>query len=289
MPRGRTERTQDLLAACVEVLEGIQPCSVRAVCYQLFVRRLIPSMARTHTNRISFLLARAREDGHVPWEWIVDETRRPERASVWADPLSFAKAVQRSYRRDRWRQQHQQVEVWSEKGTVRGTLGPVLDELAVTFRVLHGHSSATVLNDVAEETQGLDPPLKVFYVGDHDPSGMDMSERDLPTRLQEYGARVDLERVAVTLADTLGGTVPGFSVWDKTRDTRLRWYVARFGQQCWELDAVNPNVLRDKVRDAIELLIDRDEWDRCEAVERAESQSLEEVMGAWSRLSHGKP
>jgi hypothetical protein len=50
--------------------------------------------------------------------------------------------VQRSYRRDRWAQQPRRLEVWSEKGTVRGMLAPVLDKYGVTFRVMHGYSSA---------------------------------------------------------------------------------------------------------------------------------------------------
>ena len=35
--------------------------------------------------------------------------------------------------------------VWSEKGTVRGVLQPVLDDYAVGFRVMHGFSSATTV------------------------------------------------------------------------------------------------------------------------------------------------
>ena len=70
------------------------------------------------------------------------------------------------------------VEVWSEKGTVRGVLAPVLDEYAVGFRVMHGFCSATTVHDVAEDDDGRD--LIVLYVGDYDPSGLFMSEHDLP-------------------------------------------------------------------------------------------------------------
>ena len=35
-------------------------------------------------------------------------------------------SVERSYRRDRWADQPEWVEIWSEKGTVRGTIAPVL-------------------------------------------------------------------------------------------------------------------------------------------------------------------
>ena len=86
-------------------------------------------------QRVYRLLKEAREQGDIPWEWIVDETRALERTSTWDDPAEYARCVARSYRRDFWNQQPVRVEVWSEKGTVRGVLAPVLDHYAVGFRV----------------------------------------------------------------------------------------------------------------------------------------------------------
>ena len=89
------------------------------------------------------------------------------------------------------------MEVWSEKGTVRGVLPPVLDKYGVGFRVLHGFSGATTIYDVAQDDDGR--PLIVLYVGDYDPSGLFMSERDLPDRLAKYGGdHVILKRIALT-------------------------------------------------------------------------------------------
>lgn len=104
-------------------------------------------MSKSSTNRVSKQLVYAREQGMIPWEWVVDETREAERTPSWDNPDAFARAVQLSYRRNRWAQQSKQIEVWSEKGTVRGTLAPVLDKYGVTFRVLHGYSSATTVNE----------------------------------------------------------------------------------------------------------------------------------------------
>src|SRR5512141_756086 len=94
-------------------------------------------------------------------------------------------AVSRSYRRDFWNQQPKRVEVWSEKGTVRGVLQPVLDHYGVGFRVMHGFSGATSVYDIAQDGDGRE--LVALYVGDFDPSGMFMSEDDLPKRIQKYG------------------------------------------------------------------------------------------------------
>ena len=73
-------------------------------------------------RRVYRLLLNAREQGTIPWDWIVDETRSIERVATWADPEAYARAVARSYRRDFWDQQPHRVQVWSEKGTVRGVL-----------------------------------------------------------------------------------------------------------------------------------------------------------------------
>jgi hypothetical protein len=155
MGRGKSQASLESIRASHEILYGIQPASVRAVCYQLFMRNLIPDMSKSSTNRVSTQLVYAREHQLIPWEWIVDETRDAETVVAWDDLANYANDVRRSYRRNRWKDQPRQVEVWSEKGTVRGTLAPVLNQYGVTFRVMHGYSSATTVNQVADQTYAL--------------------------------------------------------------------------------------------------------------------------------------
>jgi hypothetical protein len=87
----------------------------------------------------------------------------------------------------------------SEKGTVRGALAPILDTYGVTFRPIHGFSSTTTAYEVAQEAEASPVPLLALYVGDWDPSGLNMSEVDLPRRLLRYGADVEIIRIAITL------------------------------------------------------------------------------------------
>jgi hypothetical protein len=134
-----------------EIAATTQPITGRGVGYKLFSKGLIPSMERNEMQRVYRLLKLAREEGTIPWEWIVDETRELERVSSWKDPAQFIRTARRSYRRDFWRDQPDRVEVWSEKGTVRGVLAPVLDEYGVGFRVMHGFSSATTVKDIAND------------------------------------------------------------------------------------------------------------------------------------------
>lgn len=281
--RGRSGRTAALIQASSRILGEIQPASVRAVCYRLFVEGVIASMAKNETNRVSAQLARAREEGLIPWAWIVDETREPERVSAWEDPAAFIKTVQRSYRRDRWTDQPARLEVWSEKSTVKGTLAPVLHEYGLTFRVNHGYGSATAIHQAAQDSRRGDKLLTVFYVGDYDPSGLHMSAVDLPRRIKGYGGVVDLIRVALTEQDTAG--LPSFATESKRRDPRCQWYSDRYGARCWELDALSPVSLRDRVEQAILQRLDRQAWERAEITERAECDSLANILNAWPGLT----
>ena len=171
---------------------------------------------------------------------------------------------------------------------MRGTLAPVLDKYGVTFRVMHGYSSATVVNQVADATRDSENPLLVLYVGDWDPSGMHMSEVDLPKRLAEYGGSVEIQRVALNEEDIANRGLPSFDAITKTKDPRYKWFVRKYGHRCWELDALSPVVLRERVGSCIRSNIDIEYWARCEVIERAERESLVEVMGDWkSLLSNG--
>jgi hypothetical protein len=280
--RGMARRSLDLIDAMYNAAEAAQPITGRGIGYKLFTAGLIPSMSKPDMQRVYRLLKEARERGMIPWKWIVDETREIERRPSWDDPAHFVRTVSRAYRRDFWNQQPARVEVWSEKGTVRGVLAPVLDEYGVGFRVMHGFSGATTVYDIAQDDNGR--PLIALYVGDYDPSGLYMSERDLPDRLVKYGgAHVELERIAL-LAHQLDG-LPSFPASDKRDDPRYEWFKREYGAECWELDALDPNDLRECMRQAIEDEVEPTAWKRCAAVEKAERESLRTVLDSWNPIA----
>jgi hypothetical protein len=278
--RGMAPESINLIEAMRVIAEAAQPITGRGVGYKLFVQKLIPSMERSDMRRVYRLLLKAREEGIIPWEWIVDETRGIERVATWSNIEAYVRATMRDYRRDFWQQQPHRVQVWSEKGTVRGLLAPVLDEYAVGFNPVHGFNSGTNTHETAEDDDGR--PLIILYVGDFDPSGMFMSEVDLPKRFDRYeGYHITLQRIALTPAHTPG--LPSFPAADKIKDPRYKWFVANHGRQCWELDAMDPNDLRDCVEEEITKLIEPDAWARCEVVNRAEQESIREVLSKFPR------
>ena len=111
---------------------------------------------------------------------------------------------------------------------------------------MHGFCSATVAHDIAEDDDGRS--LIGLYVGDWDPSGLWMSEHDLPDRFEKYnGDHVEIARIALTRDQTVG--LSSFPASDKRTDPRYKWFIENFGDRCWEIDALDPNILRARVEE----------------------------------------
>jgi hypothetical protein len=227
-----------------------------------------------------------RECDDLDWTLIVDGSREVSRINSWKDPSKIIQATVNQYRRDYWQDQDMAVEVWAEKSTVHGVLQPVLDELGVTFRVMKGFGSFTAVRQAAEDTVDMSwgKDFIAFYIGDHDPSGMYMTEVDLPARLERYGAEGDFQRIAVTEEDF---HLPSFSASSKRSDPRYKWFVQNYGYDCWELDAIDPNDLRERVREQIESCIDLPKWERAIEVEKAEVESMQDFHEHWKEFMGG--
>ena len=143
---------------------------------------------------------------------------------------------------------------------------------------MHGFSSGTVVHDIAEDDDGRE--LIVLYVGDFDPSGMFMSEEDLPTRLAEYGGdHITVKRIALTRSRCAACRRSRQPTRRRTRATTGSSPTT--AHDCWELDAMDPNDLRDCVEQAIVGLIEPVAWQRCEVVNKAEQESLQTVLEQW--------
>ena len=68
--RGKAQKSLALIAAAKEILEQIKPATVRAVCYLLFTRKLIPNMSKGSVAMVGEQLVYAREEEIIPWSWI---------------------------------------------------------------------------------------------------------------------------------------------------------------------------------------------------------------------------
>lgn len=286
MARGKSKSTLLLEGAILDIVEQRAPITVRGVAYALFTAGYIDSMETRNTQKVSRVMTAMRETGALDWQLIVDGSREVSRINAWNGPDEIIAATVRQYRRDYWQDQPMLVEVWAEKSTVQGVLAPVLNEFGVTFRVMKGFGSFTAVRQAAEETTWLstEKEFLALYIGDHDPSGLYMTDVDLPKRLERYGARGSFKRIAVVGEDM---HLPSFSATTKKKDPRYRWFADRHGDRCWELDAIDPNTLRQRVREQIETCISLPEWNRAIEVEKAEMTSMQDFHNTWRDLLGG--
>jgi hypothetical protein len=276
--RGKSESSLALVTAAKAILEEIQPATVRAVCYRLFVAKMITDMGKNSTGKVSKQLVWAREQNIIPWHWIVDEGRYLERTAQWDSIDERIDCAVKTYRRDNWNDQPQRLEVWSEKGTVRGTIGPILRTYGVGFRVMHGYTGASTLHTAAINSR-YGHPLTILYIGDYDPSGLHMSEIDIPQRLERYEGKAAFQRIALRAADTVG--LPSFPAADKKTDSRFDWFARNYGDKCWELDAYSPPLLRQRVEQEIKARLDMNAWEHALKIERAEIAAMKEYGDSW--------
>ena len=279
--RGKSVATVAFEQAIIAIVHERAPITVRGVAYALFTRGLIDSMSVNNTAKVSRVMTAMRESGGLDWTQIVDGSRAVDRVSTWNDPSSIISAAVRGYRRNYWQDQPTLVEVWSEKSTVAGVLAPVLQEYGVTFRVMKGFGSFTSVRQAAEDSLSLGEHQQgvVLYIGDYDPSGLYMSEVDLPARLDRYGSEWEFNRVAVLPEDT--PHLPSFTAASKSQDMRYSWFLENYGDQCWELDAIDPNDLRQRVEEQIVTRLDLPAWEHAKHIEAAEVESMHSFHRSW--------
>jgi hypothetical protein len=176
--QGLWDATRTLIDRARVILENEFPMTIRQIYYRLVSSGFIKN-AKSDYQRVIRLMTIARDDGRVPFEWVVDRSRPVYAPSVFDDPKSYAEVVKKSCRRDYWTLQPFYTEIWCEKDTISGSIAGVTEELGVTVRVGRGFNSTTRARETAVVLAGTRKPKVIFYCGDHDPSGRNAEEEGL--------------------------------------------------------------------------------------------------------------
>jgi hypothetical protein len=275
MAKAKWRKTRELIADAQTILAAEWPMTVRQLFYRLVSGGAIEN-TRADYCRLSRVLTRAREEDDIPFDWIVDRSRPIYAPSVFENVEDGIKALRDCYRKDYWQHQPFHCETWCEKDAVIGSIQPVTDDLGVTVRVGRGFNSATRVHEIAGLFAAIRKPIRVFYLGDHDPSGRCI-EVELYRRALRYGSReFDMKRLAIHAADITRFNLPPLRV--KDSDSRAKMFRAEHGSECVELDALPPDELRRRVREAIEGLLDVDAWNRALKVEKVERESIASIV-----------
>lgn len=231
--------------------------------------------------------------GLIDWLAIEDRTRNLQTHSTWASPHSIIRACADQYTVDLWAEQGNRVEVWIEKEALIGVIEGICTELQVPFFACKGYTSQSGMWESSQrlkhyEEDGRD--TVIIHLGDHDPSGMDMT-RDIQERLELFGSTVIIDRIALTWEQIQQYSPPPNPA--KATDARYMKYEEEFGDKSWELDALEPRVMADLIRAAVQSRVDQDLWVEAVARQQAGREQLTLVSSHWSSvvdfLGNGDP
>lgn len=249
--------------------------TLRQLYYQLVSRDVIPNKTEEYA-KLSTVLVKGRMAGIVDWEAIEDRIRVPKLHYYAADPADAFDDITRQYRVDRMLNQDVYTEVWVEKDALSGVISRVTDKFHVRLMVNRGYSSATAMHDAAQRIIGSDKEAHILYLGDHDPSGMDMV-RDIRDRLLEFGAEVEVDHIALTDAQISRYNPPPNPA--KVTDPRAGGYIAKYGKTSWEVDALTPTVLNTLIETKIREIINESKFDEMMQQERKDIVKMKDIIG----------
>lgn len=258
--------------------------------YYRFVAGGFIENKKTEYDRLGSIMQRARYAGLTDWDAIEDRTRNLGAQPHWDDPEHIIASAAQSYAIDKWETQPKYVEVWVEKDALAGIVAQVCNEMDVNWIACRGYMSASEMRVAAqrfidaERDQCRD--CIILHLGDHDPSGVDMS-RDIQERLTEFceadgQAGPYVRRIALTMDQVDHYDPPPNPT--KFTDSRATGYVDKYGLESWELDAIPPNDLADLIRTTIEEYLDVEAFDALAEREAQQREHLTACYRQWGKV-----
>jgi hypothetical protein len=247
---------------------------------------LSPDTKNTVKNykNLGSIINDARLAGEIDWNAIEDRTRNLCTNSHWDSPADIVEACAKQYTIDLWANQDNHVECWIEKESLITIVEKACRPLDVSHFACKGYVSQSEMWEAAQRLRRKENRGKhttILHLGDHDPSGIDMT-RDIQERLRLFQSDVTVKRIALTMDQINEYSPPPNPA--KTTDARFASYEREYGDESWELDALEPKVIVELIQTEVKRLIWDVAWD--EAVERQEREQaqLTSVSDRWEEI-----
>jgi hypothetical protein len=268
--------------------------TLRQLYYQFVSRDILPNNQKSYSN-LGNLISDARLAGLIDWEAIQDRTRYVRQNPHWESPKEIIESCASQYRIDRWESQPIRPEVWIEKDALIGVIEGVCREFDIAHFSCRGYTSQSEMWRAAQRLKDYirrgQTPI-ILHFGDHDPSGKDMS-RDIKERLALF-LRVDLgtadfefRRLALNMDQIEEFGPPPNPA--KITDSRAEAYIEEFGEESWELDALDPKVIAGLIKKAVRLLCKKTRYQESVKREKTEKRELQFAADNWDEiLKEGK-
>lgn len=250
---------------------------------------LDPNTKNTQKNykRLGELVNDAREVGLMDWDAIEDRGRNLIKNTVWTGPKEIIRAAYQSYRIDMWEDQPLRPEVWIEKTGLEGVVQATCSQFDVALFATRGYNSqseayAAGLRLRKYLNKGQTPVI--LHLGDHDPSGIDMT-RDNYERLSLFtGHDIEVVRIALNYDQVLSYAPPPNPA--KATDTRYTQYESIYGAESWELDALDPATINSLLTNALTTLVDQALWNERVNLQNEQREQLQALYENWDDVAH---
>jgi hypothetical protein len=278
----------DLIVLCNAIIDNYKTqgyrLTLRQLYYQLVARDLIPNKEQSY-KRIGNIVNDARLGGYMDWDAIEDRTRHL-RGFVTYDGIDefIMRNIQR-YNTDLWEDQRFRPEIWVEKDALVDIVGRAAEKYHLDYFSCRGYTSQTAIHKAAlrlKDYMGLGQIPVIIHLGDHDPSGIDMS-RDIRERLELFGVdKLVFERIALNMDQIEMYSPPPNPA--KLTDSRVGQYISNYGSNSWELDALNPNVLENIITSKISEYCEDGPYQRRLAEFNSDREHLNQLSDRWDEV-----
>lgn len=258
--------------------------TLRQLFYQHVARGLIPNTNRSY-KMLGNVISDARRAGLVDWAAIVDRTRNLRRQATWESPAEIVEACASQFTVDFWKDQPNYIEAWIEKDALVGVLEVACQPFQIPHFSCRGYvsdSEAWAAGRRIREKVLAGKEVVILHLGDHDPSGIDMT-RDIQSRLELFSQEdeIDVRRLALNMAQVEEFNPPPNPA--KMTDSRFRDYERLHGDESWELDALDPKVIAALISREVQSMIDYGEWTKAKRTEKAGQKKLADVAKGLSK------
>lgn len=254
--------------------------TLRQLYYQLVARGYIENTMNSY-KRVGNIINDARLSGLIDWYSVTDRTRNLRRNSHWDSPGEIIRSAVSQYAIDLREDQPNYIEVWVEKEALVEVVAKACIDLDVPYFACRGYVSQSEMWAAArrfKQRAGEGKEPHIIHLGDHDPSGIDMT-RDISERMELFEAYTEVHRIALNLDQINTYNPPPNPA--KITDSRCSGYMKVYGDESWELDALNPKAIKDLIQSEIAVLTD---WDRLE-VKREEEETQKKTLQKYADLA----
>ena len=259
--------------------EGMR-LTLRQLYYQFVARDYIPNKQKEYDN-LGAIISKARLGGLIDWNAIEDRTRNLVSNSHWRTPGHIIRAAREGFMLDHWKGQPFRVEVWIEKEALVGVIADICNDLDVPYFACRGYVSQSEMWAAAMRLQGYADKRQapvILHLGDHDPSGIDMT-RDIAARQELFGGSLDIRRIALNMDQVEKYAPPPNPA--KLTDSRCGAYIDEYGPESWELDALEPRVLKALITEHVEGLRNAEIYQKQLKLEDRFKSVLKKVEDNW--------